>query len=191
MTGIPSWARGAVTILAIAAALVGWAVVLLQDRWLDSLEGELADARQPELASSGEVSTGLEEGATVGAGTPAPDTLSSQALADLEQLRSELEASKVERAALNQLIHQSERELERLRTQLDQKVQPATEPGREFQTVTRTRMRAGPTTDAKEIAVIAEGANLQVIDTVADGTWYEVRLLGYAFHELLKPLPGE
>ena len=191
MTGIPSWARGAVTILAIAAALVGWAVVLLQDRWLDSLEGELADARQPELASSGEVSTGLEEGATVGAGTPAPDTLSSQALADLEQLRSELEASKVERAALNQLIHQSERELERLRTQLDQKVQPATEPGREFQTVTRTRMRAGPTTDAKEIAVIAEGANLQVIDTVADGTWYEVRLLGYAFHELLKPSPGE
>jgi hypothetical protein len=39
--------------------------------------------------------------------------------------------------------------------------------------------------------VIAEGASLQVIDTVADGTWYEVRLLGYAFHELLKPSPGE
>jgi chromosome segregation ATPase len=150
--------------LAIAAALVGWAVVLLQDRWLDSLEGELADARRQEPASTGEASAGLEEGATVGERAPTPDTLSNQALADLEQLKSELEASKVERAALNQLIHQSERELERLRAQLDQKAQPATEPGREFQTVTRTRMRAGPTTDAKEIAVIAEGASLQVIE---------------------------
>ena len=184
MTGIPSWARGAVTLLAIAAALVGWAVVLLQDRWLDGLESELADARQPEPASSGAVSTGLEGSATV-------SESSSQALADLEQLKRELEASKVERAALNQFIHQSEGELKLLRAQLDQKVQPATEPGREFQTVTRTRMRAGPTTDAKEIAVIAEGANLQVIDTVGDGTWYEVRLRGYAFHELLKPSPGE
>jgi monoamine oxidase len=175
--------------LAIAAALVGWAVVLLQDRWLDSLESELADARQQESVS--EASAALEEGATVGQRAPAPDTLSTQALADLEQLKSELEASKVERAALNQLVHQSERELKLLRAQLDQTAQPAQEPGREFQTVTRTRMRAGPTTDAKEIAVIAEGARLQVIDTVADGTWHEVRLLGYAFHELLKPSPGE
>ncbi len=39
--------------------------------------------------------------------------------------------------------------------------------------------------------MIAEGASLQVIDTVEDGTWHEVRLLGYAFHELLKPSQGE
>jgi chromosome segregation ATPase len=132
--------------LAIAAALVGWAVVLLQDRWLDGLESELADARQPEPASSGEVSTGLEGSATV-------SESSSQALADLEQLKRELEASKVERAVLNQLIHQSERELERLRAQLDQKAQPAQEPGREFQTVTRTQIRAGPTTGVRQGSV--------------------------------------
>ena len=167
MTGIPSWARGAVTLLAIAAALVGWAVVLLQDRWLDSLESDLAEARRQESASS------------------------SEALADLKRLKSELEANKVERATLNQLIRQSETELKQLRAQLDQKAQAANDPGLKFHTVTRTRLRAGPTTDAKEIAVIAEGASLQVIDTVEDGTWHEVRLLGYAFHELLKPLPGE
>ena len=167
MTGIPSWARGAVTLLAIAAALVGWAVVLLQDRWLDSLESDLAEARRQESASS------------------------SEALADLKRLKSELEANKVERATLNQLIRQSETELKQLRVQLDQKAQPANEPSLKFHTVTRTRLRAGPTTDAKEIAVIAEGASLQVIDTVEDGTWHEVRLLGYAFHELLKPSQGE
>ncbi len=189
MTRIPSWARGAVTLLAIAAALVGWAVVLLQDRWLDSLEGELADARRQEPASSGEASTGLEGSA--GESAPAPGTVSTQALADLEQLKSELEASKVERAALNQLILQSETEQKQLQAQLDQKAQAPNEPGREYHTVTRTRLRAGPTTDAKEIAVIVEGASLQVIDTVEDGTWHEVRLLGYAFHELLKPSQGE
>jgi septal ring factor EnvC (AmiA/AmiB activator) len=153
--------------LAIAAALVGWAVVLLQDRWLDSLESELADARLQESTSS------------------------SQALADLKRLKSELEASKVERATLNQFIRQSETELKQLRAQLDQKAQAANESSLKFHTVTRTRLRAGPTTDAKEIAVIAEGASLQVIDTVEDGTWHEVRLLGYAFHELLKPSQGE
>ncbi len=153
--------------MAIAAALVGWAVVLLQDRWLDSLESDLADARRQESASS------------------------SEALADLKRLKSELEASKVERATFNQLIRQSETELKQLRAQLEQKARPANEPGLKFHTVTRTRLRAGPTTDAKEIAVIAEGASLQVIDTVEGGTWHEVRLLGYAFHELLKPSQGD
>ncbi len=142
-------------------------MVLLQDRWLDSLESELADARLQESTSS------------------------SQALADLKRLKSELEASKVERATLNQFIRQSETELKQLRAQLDQKAQAANESSLKFHTVTRTRLRAGPTTDAKEIAVIAEGASLQVIDTVEDGTWHEVRLLGYAFHELLKPSQGE
>lgn len=168
MTRISSWARGTVTLLAIAAALVGWAVVLLQDRWLDGLEGELADARRP-----------------------APGAVSGQSSADLKQLRSELEASEAERATLNQLVRQSETELKLLRAELDRKTQAAQEPGREFHTLTRTRMRAGPTLDAEEIAVIAEGASLRVIDTVEDGTWHEVRLRGYAFHELLKPSQGE
>jgi chromosome segregation ATPase len=156
--------------LAIAAALVGWAVVLLQDRWLDGLEDELAAARQQK---------------------PAPAADSGQSSADLKQLRSELEASEAERATLNQLVRQSETELKLLRAQLDRKTQAAQEPGREFHTLTRTRMRAGPTLDAEEIAVIAEGASLRVIDTVEDGTWHEVRLRGYAFHELLKPSQGE
>ena len=36
-------------------------------------------------------------------------------------------------------------------------------------------------------AVIVEGANLQVIDTVEDGTWHAVHVVGYAFHRLLEP----
>jgi hypothetical protein len=191
MTRISSWARGAVTLLAVAAAVVGWAVVVLQDRWLDGLEDELSVARRQEPASTSEASTGLEGNAVVSESAPAPATISSQALADLKQLRSELEASEAERATLNQLIRQSETELKLLRAQLEQKTQAPEEPGREFQTLTRTRMRAGPALDAKEIAVIAEGASLRVIDTVEDGTWHEVRILGYAFHELLKPSQGE
>lgn len=175
--------------MAVAAAVVGWAVVVLQDRWLDGLEGELAAVRQHKPASGGEASVGLEGSAT--AGEDAPALAADQALADLKQLRSELETSEAERETLNQLVSESETELKLLRAQLEQKTQAAQGPGREFHTLTRTRMRAGPDLDAKEIAVIAEGASLRVIDTVADGAWHEVRLLGYAFHELLKPSQEE
>ena len=178
--------------MAVAAAVVGWTVVVLQDRWLDGLEGELAAARQHKPASGGEASVGLEGSAT--AGENAPATASDQTLADLKQLKSELDTSEAERETLNQLVSKSETELKLLRAQLEQKTQAAQGTqgtGREFQTLPRTRMRAGPNLDAKEIAVIAEGASLRVIDTVADGTWHEVRLFGYAFHDLLKPSQEE
>ena len=55
------------------------------------------------------------------------------------------------RETLNQLILESETELKKHRAQLDQKVDPANKMGREFRTVTRTRMRAGPSTAAEEM----------------------------------------
>ncbi len=189
MSGIVSWARGAVTLLAIAAALAGWSVVHLQDQRLDGLKRELADVRQRAAAQSSVPAAGLE-GSAGDAERPVPP-VSEETLAMLRQLKSELAASEAEREVLNQLIFQSESELKALRTELEQKTQTPSEPGRAFRTVTRTRMRAGPTIEAAEVAVIAEGAHLQVVDTVADGSWHEIRLRGYAFHDLLEPLQGE
>lgn len=189
MTGITSWARGAVTLLAITAAVAGWSVVLLQEQRLDGLERELADARHRAAARSSEPATGVEGSA--GDVERAVPPVSDETLAMLRQLKSELAASEAEREVLNQLISQAESELKQLRAELDRKTQAPSEPGRGFRTVTRTRMRAGPSTEAAEVAVIAEGTSLQVVDTVADGAWHEVSLRGYAFHDLLEPLQEE
>ena len=187
MTGLASWVKGAVTILAAAAAAVGWAVVVLQDRWLDDLEGQLADARQEAATSGGKAAAGLA--ASAGDGAAAPAAGSDQTGAALELLKDKLEASEAEREALRQQVRQSETALKLLRARFEEQAEAGPDPGRAFRTVTRTRLRAGPSTDTKELAVMVEGADLRVIDTVAEGTWYEVRVEGYAFHELLQPSP--
>ncbi len=174
MSKFASIAKGAATLLAVSAAVVGWAVVVLQDRWLDDLEGQLADAHQQ---------------ATPAEGATAPAAGSDQDSAALKLLKDKLAASEAEREALRQQVRQSETALKLLRAKVAEQAEVAQDPGRAFRTVTRARLRAGPSTDTKELAVMVEGADLRVIDTVAEGTWYEVRVQGYAFHELLQPSP--
>lgn len=182
MAWIPSWARGGLTVFAIAAALVGWSLVLLQDRWLDNLEARLAELRAQPAPQSAD------------AGKESPEAsapVSAQVLEKLDELKSELQASRSERDALNQLVYQSEAEIKQLRAKLSEAAQAPGDAGQAFRALTRTRMRAAPTTEAEEIGVIAQGANVEVVDTVEGGTWHEIRVLGYAFHELLEPLPEE
>ena len=187
MRGTPSSARGATVLLMLAAAMFGPAVILLQDRWFDNLEDEPAEARHEEAVSTGEAFMAVEGSAALGESDPLPAASSDQVLVALERLKRELDASEADREELSRLVLQYETELEQLRAELDQSIQPSPEPGRDFRTVTRTRMRAAPNTEAEEVAVIVEGANLQVIDTVEDGTWHAVHLVGYAFHRLLEP----
>lgn len=192
MTLIPSWARDGLTLFSIAAAVVGWSLVLLQDRWLDNLEAKLAELREQPAASLDEPPPAPDSAAAAGGQSPAASApVSAQVLEKLDELKSELRASWAEREDLNQIIHQSETEIKQLRAKLSQAAEAPSEAAQEFRTVTRTRMRAGPTTDAKEIGVISQGASVQVVDTVEEGTWYEVCVLGYAFHELLESLPKE
>lgn len=191
MTWIPSWARGGLTLFSIAAALVGWSLFLLQDHWLDNLEAELADLRAQQATAQDQPSTAPGSTALGSQSAASSAPVSAQVLAKLDELKSELQASWSERDALTRIIHESETELKELRAKLSQASAPPNQPGQEFRTVTRTRMRAGPTTEAEEVAVLSQGAKLQVVDTVEDGTWYEIRLLGYAFHELLEPSPKE
>lgn len=139
------------------------------------------------MASEGAAADGKSEAAATSALAAASDKVLEQ----LAELKQDLQASQAEREVLNQAVRDAEREREELRAELVKAISPSGEPAREFRTVTRTRMRAAPTTEAEEVAVIAQGARLQVIETVEDGTWHEVRLLGYAFHELLEPVRKE
>lgn len=163
----------------------------MQDHWLDNLEAELADLRAQQATAQDQPSTAPGSTALGSQSAASSAPVSAQVLAKLDELKSELQASWSERDALTRIIHESETELKELRAKLSQASAPRNQPGQEFRTVTRTRMRAGPTTEAEEVAVLSQGAKLQVVDTVEDGTWYEIRLLGYAFHELLEPSPKE
>lgn len=164
-------------------------MVVLQDRWLDDLEGQLADARQQATASSGETAGGLTGGASDSASAPAATT--DQAVAQVKLLKDKLEASEAEREILQNQVRQSETALKLLRAKFEDQATAGQNAGRAFRTVTRARLRAGPSTDTKELAVMVEGADLRVVDTVVGGTWYEVRVQGYAFHALLQPSPGD
>ena len=57
-----------------------------------------------------------------------------------------------------------------------------------FKTTARARVRAGPSTDTEEVAVVPAGKAIQVFEIVEDGTWYKVGGMGYVFHELLEPV---
>ena len=191
MAWIPPWARGGLTLFSIAAALVGWSLVFLQDRWLDNLEARLAELRAQPATAPNEPSAAQQSAAADGQGPEATAPVSAQVMEKLDELKSELRASRSERDALNEIVYQSEAEIKQLRAKLSQAAEAPGQAAQDFRTVTRARMRAGPTTDAEEIGVISQGPSLQVLDTVENGTWYEIRVLGYAFHELLEPLPEE
>ena len=57
-----------------------------------------------------------------------------------------------------------------------------------FKTKARARVRAGPSTDTDEVAVVPAGKTIQVFEIVEDGAWYKVGGMGYIFHELLEPV---
>jgi len=191
MTWIPSWARGGLTLFAVAAALVGWSLVLLQDGWLDDLEAQLAVLRERPAPPQDQAPSAPQSGAADGQSPETPAPVSAQVLAKLDELKSALRASQSERDALNQIIKESEMEIKELRARLSEAAEAPSDGGQAFRTLTRTRVRAGPTTDAEEVGVVAQGASVEVLDTVEDGTWHEIRVQGYAFHELLEPQPEE
>jgi len=58
----------------------------------------------------------------------------------------------------------------------------------QFRTKARARVRAGPSTNTDEVAVVSAGKTIQVLEAVEDGTWYKVGGIGYIFHELLEPV---
>ncbi len=46
MSAVLPWLKVAAGLVAAAAAIVGWSLVVLQGIWLDALETKLAEARQ-------------------------------------------------------------------------------------------------------------------------------------------------
>ncbi|MFB3110943.1 MAG: SH3 domain-containing protein [Gemmatimonadales bacterium] len=99
---------------------------------------------------------------------------------DLQTVSSELAAAKAEFAELEPV-------LKRLRAEVSQQEELLAGSRVLYRTVTRSRVRREPSTDAAEVAVVPEGSLVQVMEVVEGGTWYKVGGMGYIFHELLEP----
>lgn len=100
---------------------------------------------------------------------------------DLEQVSSEL-------ATLKPELDRVRSELDTLRAEVAKQHQLLSEQAVVYRTKSRSKVRAGPTTDSAEVAVVPKGNSIQVYEIVEGGTWYKVGGMGYIFHELLEPV---
>lgn len=186
-----SMAKLTVGLVGIAAAIVGWGVVVLQAQWLDDLEGKLADSDQELAVAAQEQSQVSQEQAPVQDAARDYEEVQRQAMTSLEQLRAELDAGEERLASLRSQIEASTAELDRLEAEIEEKGTERVDPGLEYRTTTRARVRTGPTTDANEVAVVAADQLVEVSGSSESETWYKVTVSGYMFHRLLRPSPGQ
>lgn len=187
MSAFLFWAKLMAGLGALAAAVVGWGLVFLQDAWLDDLQGQLTAARQQLAAAQQE----RPSDPTPTTEAPVqPENLEAereQARAELDRIKSEEEARAAKLISLAAEIEASNDELERLRAELQKQKERLEDPALAYRTTTRAKMRAGPDTGAAELAVLSANSELRVSEKTPEGTWYKVSVTGYVFHELLQP----
>lgn len=58
-----------------------------------------------------------------------------------------------------------------------------------YVTVTRAKLRSGPSTQSQELAVLSPETPIEVLGVAADGQWLEVARIGYVHNDLLRPIP--
>jgi len=169
----------------LVAALLGWAMALNTIGTFTGLNAELAKTKAELAGTKADLSTTAEALVQARAAIEAIPSLArdraelDKQVASLRAERAHLEARLGEgRAALAEAEHQR---------RLLSGGAPA------YVTTGWAKLRAGPGTEAAEIAVVSAGASLRVLETVADGAWYKVGGIGFMHHTLLQPAaaPGQ
>lgn len=171
----------------VIAGVVGWMFVLVQIGEIDSLRSELEPA-QRNLASAEEEIAKLQGELKAASGERDQLQLQVETTESLEELTAALETGKAELQTLQSQIEGWQAELETLQAKVQKQQALLEGTTLRFKTNSRARVRAGPGTDADEVAVVPAGKTIQVFEIVEDGTWYKVGGMGYIFHELLEPV---
>ncbi len=109
--------------------------------------------------------------------------------ANLEEMNEHLEDRTKALIDLELKIDNAREELERLRAEAKKYGELLPSASQRYLSTTRAKIRAGSSTNSKQIAIISEGVPISVYEMAEGGTWYRVGLTGYIFHELLKPGP--
>ncbi len=175
---------GAVIAVATAVGLVGCTGELEEklaaaEAKLSKVQGELGKATGELSSAQTELAQSRDELRQKTKELAASEENLAQA-GDLQTVSSELAAAKAEFAELEPV-------LKRLRAEVSQQEELLAGSRVLYRTVTRSRVRREPSTDAAEVAVVPEGSLVQVMEVVEGGTWYKVGGMGYIFHELLEP----
>ena len=191
MSNALSWGKIAAGLIATAAAIVGWSVVILQGTWLDDLERKLAEARQENAVATSARPQSSKSAPMVQEQPPALEIQRDEAMGRFEQLQTELDAKTAELASVRSKIDHSVAQLEQLEAAVHSQRQLLEGSARNYRTTKRARIRAGPSTETEEVAVVPQGRTIQVFEIVEDGTWYRVGGMGYIFHQLLEPAAEE
>ena len=168
MFGKLSIAQNAVLGIVVAAGVAGWIFALYQNQQIEILTRDL----ERQTFSNDEFEQAKRDLIT----------------AEIARDRCHTAAEVLARQADSQV---SQAELESCQADLEvlQKRQMFPEGGTlRFKTKARARVRAGPSTDTDEVAVVPAGKTIQVFEAVEEGTWFKVGGMGYIFHELLEPV---
>ncbi len=178
--------RGMVVGVFGVVAYAGWGLALTSmgstgelEQELRVAKAELSDANveiaemSSELAATREVQQGLQD-----------------ANASLVDMAGQLEADRAELAALTPKIDAAKARLGALRAEAKERQDLAADAAPGYRTTTRARVRAAPTTESQELALMPAGTPVVVLDSVADGTWYKVGRVGFMHRDLLEPAPA-
>ncbi len=179
--------RGMVVGLVGVVAVAGWGLALTSMGSTGELEQELRAVKadlsvanvelskmSSELAATREVQQGFQD-----------------ANASLIDMSRQLEADRAEFADLTRKIGAAKARLGKLRAEAKKRQDLSADAALGYRTTTRARVRAAPTTESQEVALMPAGTPLVVLDSVADGTWYKVGRVGFMHRDLLEPASAE
>lgn len=172
--------RGVVVGLVGVVAVAGWGLAAISIGSAGGLEQELRAAKaglsvaNVELAATREVQMGLQD-----------------ANASLIDMSRQLDAERSEFADLTRKIGAAEVRLGKLRAEAKERQDLTADGALGYRTTARARVRAAPTTESQEVALMPAGTPLLVLDSVADGTWYKVGRVGFMHRDLLEPVSSE
>ena len=111
-----------------------------------------------------------------------------QANEELDELIVRIDQSKSDLALLTPQAGEIRAELDRLRSEVQEQQALASGTALKFRTTAEAMIRAEPSLDGQEVAVVPEGNTLEVLEIVEDGNWYRVGGMGFVFHEQLEPV---
>ncbi len=175
--------RGMMVGLVGVVAVAGWGLALasmggsgdLEDKLLAAeadltvTKAELSKA-SAEIAAAREVQQGIQE-----------------ATASLVEMARQLESDRGALAALTLKIDAAKARLGTLRAEAKEHQDLVADAAPSYRTTTRARVRAAPTTESQEVALMPAGTLVVVLDSVGDGTWYRVGRVGFMHRDLLTP----
>ncbi len=184
-----------VSIIVLAGA-AGWVFAFYATQHRDALDRR---ATQAELSLSAKSEEAKELAALV------ESYKRGEKAANLKEVMKQLQTSRKELASvtakiapvkeelreLTTKINAARDELEKLRAGAKQFEALLSGARQKYRTTTRARVRAGPGTDRKEVAILPSGITLLSFETAEDGNWQKVGYIGYVHNDLLERISDE